>query len=279
MFKYTHVLTRQVPSTLMNGLCQETPEEPINLEIAENQLEAYNSILRGVISNFIEIPAEHKNPDCVFIEDPVFILGQIAVLNHLGHPSRRSEVEGILPVLKQLGLKIIEMKEPACLDGGDVMVTGKEIIVGLSSRTNEEGVSVLRSGFPNYVVRAIHVAEGLHLKSALSVLDEETLVVSGTTAGQTMLTSIQSPESPIYKIVTVPDVTASNVLRICSTVLVQDGYPESEKILREAIEARGLDMKIVRMSEFVKIDGALTCCSVPLKLNPLEKRRIPNEIS
>jgi len=271
MFQYTHVLTRQVPSTLANGLCQETPEEPLNLEIAEHQHEVYNSVLRSVIPNFIEIPAEHKNPDCVFIEDPVFIVGNTAILNILGHPSRRSEVDGILPVLKQLGFTIIQMKEPACLDGGDVLVTGKEIIVGLSSRTNEEGVAVVRSAFSNYKVRAISVAEGLHLKSALSALDEDTLVVSATTGGQTMLSEIQTPENPIYKVVTVPDITASNVLRICNTVLVQDGYPESEKILQKEIEARGLVMKLVRMSEFVKIDGALTCCSVPLKLQLGEK--------
>lgn len=148
----------------------------------------------------------------MFIEDPVFILGNTVILNHLGHPNRRSEIVGIKPVLEKLGLTIVEMKPPACMDGGDVLVTGKEILIGLSSRTNEQGIEFVRQTFCNHIVRGIPVEEGLHLKSAISVLDEETLVVCGNHAGQSILAKIQSSEKPIYKIVTVPDMVSSNVL-------------------------------------------------------------------
>ena len=57
------------------------------------------------------------------------------------------------------GLKIVDMTEPAELDGGDVLFTGRELFVGLSSRTNKEGVECLEKAFPKYPVTAIDMGE------------------------------------------------------------------------------------------------------------------------
>lgn len=73
MFSYSHVLTRKVPSSLPFGLCQETPSEAVNLEVALQQHEAYNEALRSEIPNLIEIPADDRNPDCVFIEGLIYL--------------------------------------------------------------------------------------------------------------------------------------------------------------------------------------------------------------
>lgn len=35
------------------------------------------------------------------------------------------------------GLSIVEMTDPARMDGGDVLFTGREFFVGLSDRTNQ----------------------------------------------------------------------------------------------------------------------------------------------
>lgn len=43
-------------------------------------------------------------------------------------------------VMENLGLRIVEMKEPGCMDGGDVLFTGREFFVGISQRTNEVAV-------------------------------------------------------------------------------------------------------------------------------------------
>ena len=69
------------------------------------------------------------------------------------------------------------MKSPATLDGGDVLVMPLEILVGLSTRTNESGVDTLRSSFPDHHVISFPVEEGLHFKSIMSQLDESTIVI------------------------------------------------------------------------------------------------------
>ena len=39
--------------------------------------------------------------------------------------------------MKQLGLQVVKMTEPGLMDGGDVLFTGREFFVGLSTRTNK----------------------------------------------------------------------------------------------------------------------------------------------
>ena len=51
------------------------------------------------------------------------------------------------------------MTEPAEMDGGDVLFTGREFFVGLTSRTNKEGVESLAKAFPKYPVTAVDMNE------------------------------------------------------------------------------------------------------------------------
>lgn len=44
--------------------------------------------------------------------------------------------------------------------------------------------------------------------------------------------------------------------------ILQNGFPKSEAIIRDACRERGLTISKLHMSEFIKADGALTCCSV-----------------
>jgi dimethylargininase len=66
----------------------------------------------------------------------------------MGAPSRRGEVIGVKSSLEQLKSlhilnEIVSMEAPATLDGGDVLTMEKEILVGLSKRTNQGGVEWL----------------------------------------------------------------------------------------------------------------------------------------
>lgn len=55
----------------------------------------------------------------------------------LGHASRRGETIALKEAVLSLGLKVVEMKPPGLMDGGDVLFTGREFFIGLSSRTNK----------------------------------------------------------------------------------------------------------------------------------------------
>jgi dimethylargininase len=152
----------------------------------------------------------------------------------------------------------------ATVDGGDVLVMGGEILIGLSARTNEAGVAVVRSTFASYgptaVVRLPSQPPCLHLKSFMSVLDERTIVLHDV-LGKSVEQQLQQNARP-YELIYVPDVVAANVLRVQNCIFIQDGFPVSEALLRQQAAKRELSVVALNMSELIKADGALTCCSV-----------------
>lgn len=116
----------------------EEPDVPISLQNAKQQHTNYVQQLRRLLpGKIIQIPPNNAFPDQVFVEDPGVVYDGIALLTKMKEATRAGEKEMMTNALEQLGLPIYEMKNPnAILDGGDVLFTGREFFVGISSRTN-----------------------------------------------------------------------------------------------------------------------------------------------
>lgn len=259
MFNYTSALIRTLSNNFPKSICKHKPLEPINLEKAHQQHTIYTDHIKKLITNVYTIEEDDNCPDCVFIEDTCVIFDNKAVITNLGHHLRKPEIIKVQEKLLELKLELFWMKEPATLDGGDVLITNHEILVGISERTNMDGYEFLKDIFKK--VRPILVKNGLHLKSLISLLDYNTIVVVDNDDGQEIIQQIQSTDIG-YDIIKVPDVECANVLRIKNCVLIQKGFLRSENILEDEICDRGLECIKVEMSEFIKADGALTCCNV-----------------
>ncbi len=125
--------------------------DPINLELARKQHLGYIDALKYCGCDVTVLPADERYPDCVFVEDPAVIVGSTALITRPGHASRFGEVERVRELLKAQGLIVVEITDPeAKIDGGDVQYTGKEILVGISERTNRAGVAAVAEAFPGY---------------------------------------------------------------------------------------------------------------------------------
>ena len=111
-------------------------------------------------------------PDAVFVEDTAFILPELAVITRPGADSRKPETDSIIQALTPL-IKMVCVQEPATVDGGDVLVLGKRIFIGLSTRSNQEAVEQLNERLAEYgySVTGIKLHDCLHLKSAVSRAD------------------------------------------------------------------------------------------------------------
>ncbi len=121
-----------------NSLRIDQPDKAIVIEKAKQQHSIYVSELRKLIPTIVEVPADDRFPDQVYVEEPAVILNGVALLTKMAPPSRAGEIEPMRKVLESMNLDIVEMKKPgAFLDGGDVLFTGREFFIGLSERTNE----------------------------------------------------------------------------------------------------------------------------------------------
>lgn len=209
--------------------------------------------------------------DCCFVEDTAVVIGKTAIIARLGAPERQGEEQPVAEVLQRLGYIVNYIQPTAVLDGGDVLQlpSCQHILVGLSKRTNAAAVQQLQQYLPTRQVHAVPVSQGLHLKSAVTALDASTLLFSDNEAGRLLskelaqLPALNSGQS--WQHIMVADPVCANVLLTGQNVVIQESDQQTEQLLERLCAERDLQMhKLPRMEEFIKADGALTCCSILL---------------
>jgi len=254
-----------------NQLDSNDEQLPLSMERARQQHAQYVTALRKIVP-VLSLPPLENHPDCSFVEDTVVAIHQRAVITRMGHASRRGEVDSIRTVLEQLGMEVLDMRESshdtATCDGGDVLFTGRHLFVGLSNRTNAQGAQFLANAFSDQdtivVPPVIQGDQVLHLKSAVTHMDECTLVAPSGSAGDHVVGAMQAVERG-YEVIRVPDMLACNLVSCNGRLLVQDtSCCESRQTLEQAANDRGMELIFVDTSELAKKDAALTCCSVLL---------------
>lgn len=87
-YHYTHALVRGLPATFEDSLKLEPPPVPIDIAKAHEQHEDYTRLVLELVPLVIDVPADDACPDCVFIEDSIIIIDEVAVLCRSGAPSR-----------------------------------------------------------------------------------------------------------------------------------------------------------------------------------------------
>ncbi len=246
-------ITRDVSPRFNECEITHIERTPIDLDIARAQHREYVNVLKKLGCNVIELPAEADLPDSVFVEDTAFILSEVAVITRPGADSRKPETESIIRALSSY-IKLIQVREPATIDGGDVLVLGKNIYVGLSSRSNAEAVKQLNDLLCDYgyKVTGIEMHDCLHLKSAVTRLDGTTLLINRSWVDTHDFENIDWIE------VDPSEAFAANCLPIGESIIFPTTFP---KTIAE-LEERGYKIVTVDVSELAKAEGAVTCCSL-----------------
>ena len=146
MFSYKYALVcEEIPKSLADGLSL-SEHSPVDLKIAQEEHKQYLQCLKTLGITLIEVSADDQYPDCIFVEDIALAVGNRVFITYPGASSRRGEVKRIKEkfeeIAKELNLEISEVQnsEEAFIDGGDVCYTGRELIVGISKRTNQKGI-------------------------------------------------------------------------------------------------------------------------------------------
>lgn len=263
-FQYTKAIVCGVPHSLPAAAQRQNhPSEPVDFNKAVRQHCEYVRALKNIGLEVTELPADEQYPDCVFVEDVGVVCDGVALVARLGHPTRRGESTRMKTTLQKLGLvRVVEMNQPALLDGGDVLFTGKEFLVGLSSRTNQAGLDSLAETFPSYPVTGISVTEHLHLKSMMTMASDDIIVVGGSDEAQNAWLEVEKKAKFQYKKLMVPDDTAANCMFVNGTLihLATAEIPNSVEVFNQ-IPGQKMELE---NSELSKVDGCLTCLSILL---------------
>ena len=246
-------ITREVSPRFDECEITHIDRSPIDLHIAQAQHQGYVQTLKELGCEVIELPAEAHLPDSVFIEDTAFILPEVAVITRPGADSRKPETESIARALQPY-YELRFIQEPGTVDGGDVLVLGKDIFVGMSTRSNQAAVgqiNTLLGGF-GYRAHQVELRDCLHLKSAVTRVDAKTLLINPNW--------VATEHFPGFDLIEVDPAEpfAANCLPVNGKIIFPAAFPKT----RAKLEARGYKVRIVQVDELAKAEGAVTCCSL-----------------
>jgi dimethylargininase len=246
-------ITRQVSPAINQCELTHIVREPINYERACAQHRQYEKALRRLGLDVISLDAKPTLPDSVFVEDVALVLDECAIMLNPGATSRRPEVVSVEKTLTPYR-KIYRIQPPATVDGGDILTVGKTIYVGLSSRSMDEAIEQMKASLEpcGYEVRGVRVTGCLHLKSAVTQVGEDTLLINPEWASKEDFPGMQFIE------VDPTESYAANVVLVDETIIYSSSFPKTRAKLQEA----GIRMVIVDADELAKAEGALTCCSL-----------------
>ena len=248
-------LVRRPSPRLADGLVTHIARTPVDVDLAMRQWEGYVAALVTEGWQTIEVPPADDCPDAAFVEDTVVMYGDLAVIARPGADERAPETSGTEDTVAGLGYRIARIEAPGTLDGGDVLKHDGTVWVGLGGRTNQAGLEQLAALLAPLGARVVGVptARVLHLKSAVTALPD------GTVIGFEPL--VDDPAT-WDRFMPVPEEAGSHVVLLGpETVLMSTSAPRS----RELLEARGLRVVGVDISEFEKLEGCVTCLSVRLR--------------
>jgi dimethylargininase len=246
-------ITHSPPASLEQGERSFVGRDPIDMSKARAQHAAYCDLLRSLGCEVVTLDVNAKFADGVFVEDTALVLDELAIMTNPGAESRRGEVAGIAAALdKHRALRAIE--PPGTLDGGDIVVNGRLVLVGRSQRTNAAGTDQLRQnlrGF-GYVVRTVGMRDCLHLKSACCALPDGRLLVNPNWVELKDLRGFDIVE------IDASEPFAADVITIGRTVISAAAHPKTAAL----IGTLGFDSKTIDLGEFAKAEGGVTCLSL-----------------
>jgi dimethylargininase len=246
-------ITRAVSPAIVNCELSFIDRKPIDLSTAQQQHDAYETLLGKLGARVISLPAEPDLPDSIFVEDPAIVLDELAVILPLGTETRRREAPSLAQALAKFR-KLEYISLPGTLEGGDVLRIGRKLFVGLTQRSNAEGIRQLAAVLSpyNYEVIAVPVTDCLHLKSAVTHLGRSTLLANRAWFDTTPLAAHEwidvDPAEP----------HAANALALGGTIILPASFPRT----RARIEALGLHVTPLDISELQKAESGLTCSSL-----------------
>ena len=254
----TVALVRRTSSRLADGVLTHLERSPVDIELARKQWDAYVAVLRQHGWAINEVPTEENCPDCVFVEDAVVMFRGVAIITRPGDDTRKPEITAVEPIVRELGCRIERIVAPGTMDGGDVLKIGNTIYVGRGGRTNQAGIDQFAAIVEplGATVVGVPLTKVLHLKSAATALTDGTVV--GWLPGLDTTEPFErfeavSEESGAHVVLLEPDL----ILMAADAPAVAASY-----------RARGYRTIEVDISEFIKLEGCVTCLSVRVRELP-----------
>jgi dimethylargininase len=250
---FTKAIVRTPCKNILNALTTANLGLP-DYSLAIHQHQEYIQALKSCGLDVTVLNADENYPDSVFVEDTAVLTPQCAIISNPGAASRKGEITEMSKVLNRFYSNVEKIVAPGTLDAGDVMMVDKHFFIGLSGRTNENGANQLIAFLNRYGMTGstINLENALHLKTGVSYLERNNLLVTGE--------FLNKSEFQQFNIIEINDDEsyAANCVWINDKVLMPKGFSKTKR----KIEELGYETILVDASEFQKANGGISCLSL-----------------
>ncbi|MGC6422315.1 MAG: dimethylarginine dimethylaminohydrolase family protein [Flavobacteriaceae bacterium] len=254
---------------------------PVETDLV-NEMNAFKKVLEKY---GVRVLHPSSIPDCnqIFARDLGFVIDDVFVQSNI-LPLREKEIEGLswlkesIPTEKQLILN-----PAAHIEGGDVLLMGNHIFVGvctrpdypdlITARTNWEALKALRYHFPDKTIHPIELKKSddpyqnaLHLDCIFQPVGPEMAILHPNgfvhPSDYERIKSHFKPnalfeinETEMYEMM-------SNIFSIAPDVVVSD--PSFDR-LNQWLKKNGITVEEVSYREVAKQEGLFRCTTLPLR--------------
>lgn len=253
-YHFNSAIVRKPALSVVNGMRAKDQGDP-DYDGVKAEHEAYVAVLESVGMKVTVLPELEAFPDSIFVEDPALVFTEGAILLRPGAPTRQGEAAEIAPILHGFFDKVLHLPQPGHVEGGDILLTQKSVMIGLSARTDHAGADALIECLKTigYNGEIVNTPKGvLHFKTECSLLDEATILVTRRME--------QSGIFDGFRKIVLPEgeEPAANAIRINKSLLVSANYPRTIELL----DHHGYSVVPVKTTEIQKIDAGLSCMSL-----------------
>ncbi|MGD7009672.1 dimethylarginine dimethylaminohydrolase family protein [Metabacillus sp. 84] len=246
---------------VINETQKHYQHEKLNTEKAARQHKEFVRILesQGIETHLLE-PSE-KYPEQVFTRDIGFTIGRKIFIANMEMDIRFGEEALLKEWLTNADAEFVDLKG-AGIEGGDVLIHGRTVYVGISERTSSESVPLLQNYLPGYEIVPVPIKkEYLHLDCVFNIISENEALLYPPALNQDEIDKLSARFNMI-------EVNEEDQFRLGVNVLSID-YKKlialpGNKHTNNQLKKLGYEIIEADLSEIIKSGGAFRCCTLPL---------------
>jgi len=237
---------------------ENSPPTPAKL------MEEQNSFVQVLHDHSVDIIWAERlasSPNQINTRDIAFVIGSTLFVSSMKEPIRKAEPTAIQSLYEQME-NVVFVKD-GVIEGGDVLVHQGTVYIGISERTNNEGIGWLKNHLPaGYTLIPILLKEGfLHLDTVFNIVRGETALCCREAIEPASLKKIEELFFVIDVDFEEQFSLATNVFSVTPNDIVVDIRNQRTN---EQLAQRGFHIIPLDFQDISKIGGLFRCSTCPL---------------
>lgn len=246
---------------VINDVQEQYKNENIDRELATKQHREFTKKLEHHGVEVIQLPASEQFPEQVFTRDIGFTIGSKILISKMENEIRQGEQAILQQWLESTNTPYQKIQSNK-VEGGDVLIDGRTLFIGVSKRTSMESILELETELPGYEINPVPINEKyLHLDCVFNILSPEIGLVFPSALAQETIDMLAIK----YELIEVAEdeqfSMGANVLSIGNKKIIS--LPQNKKV-NEQIRAHGFEVIEVEFDEIIKSGGSFRCCTMPI---------------